>query len=69
VPPPWGETSKALFLFNDWWVVRAKVAFDRTIWSAWNSIYFVVLCFLCLESPTTIYSESTFWPMLTVQTD
>nr|QHD26879.1 22 kDa peroxisomal membrane protein [Saccharum hybrid cultivar] len=59
---------EALFPFKDWWVVPAKVAFDQTIWSAiWNSIYFVVLGFLRLESPTTIYSElkSTFWPMLT----
>ena len=61
---------QALFPFKDWWVVPAKVAFDQTIWSAiWNSIYFVVLGFLRLESPTTIYSElkSTFWPMLTVR--
>uniref|UniRef100_K4ACS0 Peroxisomal membrane protein 2 n=1 Tax=Setaria italica TaxID=4555 RepID=K4ACS0_SETIT len=60
--------AQALFPFKDWWVVPAKVAFDQTIWSAiWNSIYFVVLGFLRLESPTTIYSElkSTFWPMLT----
>ncbi|PWZ21475.1 Peroxisomal membrane protein 2 [Zea mays] len=59
---------EALFPFKDWWVVPAKVAFDQTIWSAiWNSIYFVVLGFLRLESPTTIYNElkSTFWPMLT----
>ncbi|XP_062211723.1 uncharacterized protein LOC133912819 [Phragmites australis] len=59
---------EALFPFKDWWVVPAKVAFDQTIWSAiWNSIYFVVLGFLRLESPTTIFSElkSTFWPMLT----
>ncbi|XP_062215258.1 uncharacterized protein LOC133915890 [Phragmites australis] len=59
---------EALFPFKDWWVVPAKVAFDQTIWSAiWNSIYFVVLGFLRLESPTTIFVElkSTFWPMLT----
>ncbi|TVU46319.1 hypothetical protein EJB05_05845 [Eragrostis curvula] len=59
---------EALFPFKDWWVVPAKVAFDQTIWSAiWNSIYFVVLGFLRLESPTTIFSElkSTFFPMLT----
>ncbi|CAN6282356.1 unnamed protein product [Urochloa humidicola] len=59
---------EALFPFKNWWVVPAKVAFDQTIWSAiWNSIYFVVLGFLRLESPTIIYSElkSTFWPMLT----
>ncbi|XP_066369899.1 uncharacterized protein [Miscanthus floridulus] len=59
---------EALFPFKDWWVVPAKVAFDQTIWAAiWNSIYFVVLGFLRLESPTTIYSElkSTFWLMLT----
>ncbi|KAL6878531.1 hypothetical protein ACP4OV_012701 [Aristida adscensionis] len=59
---------EALFPFKDWWVVPAKVAFDQTVWSAvWNSIYFVVLGFLRLESPTTIFGElkSTFWPMLT----
>ncbi|KAF0920586.1 hypothetical protein E2562_035730 [Oryza meyeriana var. granulata] len=59
---------EALFPFKDWWVVPAKVAFDQTAWSAmWNSIYFVVLGFLRLESPATIFSElkSTFWPMLT----
>lgn len=61
--------NQALFPFKDWWVVPAKVAFDQTIWSAiWNSIYFVVLGFLRLESPTTVFSElkSTFFPMLTV---
>lgn len=61
--------NQALFPFKDWWVVPAKVAFDQTVWSAiWNSIYFVVLGFLRLESPTTIFSElkSTFFPMLTV---
>uniref|UniRef100_A0A0E0KFV9 Peroxisomal membrane protein n=1 Tax=Oryza punctata TaxID=4537 RepID=A0A0E0KFV9_ORYPU len=60
--------AQALFPFKDWWVVPAKVAFDQTAWSAiWNSIYFVVLGFLRLESPATISSElkSTFWPMLT----
>ncbi|MCH1921665.1 Mpv17/PMP22 family protein, partial [Shewanella sp. A3A] len=59
---------EALFPFKDWWVVPAKVVFDQTAWSAiWNSIYFVVLGFLRLESPATISSElkSTFWPMLT----
>ncbi|EEE59413.1 hypothetical protein OsJ_11563 [Oryza sativa Japonica Group] len=60
--------TAALFPFKDWWVVPAKVVFDQTAWSAiWNSIYFVVLGFLRLESPATISSElkSTFWPMLT----
>ncbi|KAK3146817.1 hypothetical protein QOZ80_3BG0272520 [Eleusine coracana subsp. coracana] len=59
---------EALFPYKDWWVVPAKVAFDQTIWSAiWNSIYFVVLGFLRLESPTIIFGElkSTFFPMLT----
>ncbi|KAI5069638.1 hypothetical protein GOP47_0015939 [Adiantum capillus-veneris] len=59
---------EALFPFKDWWGVPIKVAFDQTIWSAiWNSIYFVTLGVLRLESPTSIASElrSTFWPMLT----
>ncbi|CAN1243243.1 Protein SYM1 [Linum perenne] len=57
-----------LFPFQDWWVVPVKVAFDQTAWSAvWNSIYFTVLGFLRLESPSTIFAElrSTFFPMLT----
>lgn len=61
---------QALFPFQDWWVVPAKVAFDQTAWSAvWNSIYFVVLGFLRLESPANILSElkATFWPMLKVR--
>lgn len=61
---------QALFPFQDWWVVPAKVAFDQTVWAAiWNSIYFVVLGLLRAESPTKIYSElkSTFLPMLTVR--
>lgn len=61
---------QALFPFDDWWVVPAKVAFDQTFWSAvWNSIYFVVLGFLRLESPANIFGEwkATFWPMLTVR--
>ncbi|BAT07408.1 Os09g0315000, partial [Oryza sativa Japonica Group] len=49
---------EALFPFKDWWVVPAKVVFDQTAWSAiWNSIYFVVLGFLRLESPATISSR------------
>ncbi|XP_022142923.1 uncharacterized protein LOC111012915 [Momordica charantia] len=59
---------EGLFPFQDWWVVPAKVAFDQTAWSAvWNSIYFVVLGFLRLESPVSIFNElkATFWPMLT----
>ncbi|KAF5726401.1 putative Peroxisomal membrane protein [Tripterygium wilfordii] len=62
------QFCEALFPFQDWWVVPAKVAFDQTVWSAvWNSIYFVVLGFLRLESPANIFSElkATFWPMLT----
>jgi hypothetical protein len=61
---------QALFPFQDWWVVPAKVAFDQTVWAAvWNSIYFVVLGFLRFESPTNIFNElkTTFWPMLTVR--
>ncbi|XP_073222181.1 uncharacterized protein [Cicer arietinum] len=63
------QLCEALFPFQQWWVVPAKVAFDQTVWSAiWNSIYFVVLGLLRLDSFTDIYGElkSTFWPMLTV---
>ncbi|MCO5606478.1 hypothetical protein L7F22_060666 [Adiantum nelumboides] len=59
---------EALFPFKDWWGVPIKVAFDQTIWSAiWNSIYFVTIGALRLESPASIALElrSTFWPMLT----
>lgn len=62
------QFCEALFPFQDWWVVPAKVAFDQTFWSAvWNSIYYVVLGVLRLESPVSIFSElkATFWPMLT----
>ncbi|KAL3821510.1 hypothetical protein ACJIZ3_007415 [Penstemon smallii] len=62
------QFCEVLFPFKDWWVVPAKVAFDQTFWSAvWNSIYFVVLGLLRLESPVNIFSElkATFWPMLT----
>lgn len=62
--------SQELIPFQDWWVVPAKVAFDQTAWAAiWNSIYFVVLGFLRLESPISIFNElkATFWPMLTVR--
>lgn len=62
------QFCEALFPSNDWWVVPAKVAFDQTIWSSiWNSIYFVVLGFLRLESASNIFGElkATFWPMLT----
>ncbi|GAV64383.1 LOW QUALITY PROTEIN: hypothetical protein CFOL_v3_07901 [Cephalotus follicularis] len=38
------QFCEALFPFQDWWVVPAKVAFDQTVWAAsWNSIYYVVL--------------------------
>ncbi|KAK6142540.1 hypothetical protein DH2020_022888 [Rehmannia glutinosa] len=60
--------AQALFPSKDWWVVLAKVAFDQSVWAAiWNSIYYVVLGFLRLESPVKIVDElkSTFWPMLT----
>ncbi|KAJ0054123.1 hypothetical protein Pint_02197 [Pistacia integerrima] len=62
------QFCEALFPFEDWWVVPAKVVFDQTVWAAvWNSIYFVFLGFLRLESPTNILSElkATFWPLLT----
>ncbi|CAK7349880.1 unnamed protein product [Dovyalis caffra] len=40
------QFCEALFPFEDWWVVPAKVAFDQTVWAAiWNTIYFVVLAF------------------------
>lgn len=60
---------QALFPFDDWWVVPAKVAFDQTVWAAiWNSIYFAVLGILRFESPISIFTElkTTFLPMLTV---
>ena len=69
-PELFGFCFQALFPFQDWWVVPAKVAFDQTVWAAiWNSIYFVFLGFLRFESPTNIYNElkTTFWPMLTVR--
>ncbi|OIW18415.1 hypothetical protein TanjilG_10279 [Lupinus angustifolius] len=62
------QFCEALFPFQEWWVVLAKVAFDQTVWAAiWNSIYFVVLGLLRFESPINIYGElkSTFLPMLT----
>ncbi|KAF8370119.1 hypothetical protein HHK36_031846 [Tetracentron sinense] len=62
------QFCEALFPFQDWWVVPAKVAFDQTAWAAvWNSIYYVVLGFLRFESPANIFGElkATFWPMLT----
>ncbi|KAI3465721.1 hypothetical protein Pfo_022384 [Paulownia fortunei] len=62
------EFCEALFPSKDWWVVPAKVAFDQSVWAAaWNSIYYVVLGFLRLESPVNIFDElkATFWPMLT----
>ncbi|PON70590.1 Mpv17/PMP [Parasponia andersonii] len=62
------QFCEELFPFQDWWVVPAKVLFDQTAWAAvWNSIYFIVLGVLRLESPLTIFSEwkATFWPMLT----
>eukprot|EP00252_Welwitschia_mirabilis_P021795 TRINITY_DN569_c0_g1_i1.p1 TRINITY_DN569_c0_g1~~TRINITY_DN569_c0_g1_i1.p1 ORF type:complete len:364 (-),score=69.17 TRINITY_DN569_c0_g1_i1:428-1519(-) len=57
-----------LFPFQDWWLVPVKVAFDQTVWATvWNSIYYVVLGFFRLESPTNIFNElrATFWPLLT----
>lgn len=64
------QFCEALIPSKEWWVVPAKVAFDQTAWAAlWNSIYFVALGFLRLESPANILEElkSTFWPMLTVR--
>lgn len=61
---------QALFPFEDWWVVPAKVSFDQTVWAAvWNSIYYFVLGLLRFESPAYILSElkATFWPLLTVR--
>lgn len=69
--PNWLLCSfQELFPFQDWWVVPVKVAFDQTAWAAlWNSIYFIAVGFLRLESPATIFSElkATFVPMLTVR--
>ncbi|XP_021285413.1 protein SYM1 [Herrania umbratica] len=62
------QFCEALFPFQDWWVVPAKVVFDQTVWAAiWNSIYYMVLGFLRFESSADIYRElkATFWPMLT----
>ncbi|XP_065862141.1 uncharacterized protein [Euphorbia lathyris] len=62
------QFCEELFPFQDWWVVPVKVAFDQTAWAAlWNSIYFIALGILRLESPFTIFSElkATFFPMLT----
>ncbi|KAF4382534.1 hypothetical protein F8388_015362 [Cannabis sativa] len=62
------QFCEALFPFEDWWVVPAKVAFDQTVWAAiWNSIYFFVLGLLRFESPVSLLNElkSTFWPLLT----
>ncbi len=59
-----------LFPYNGWWVVPLKVAFDQTIWSAiWNSIYYVTLGLLRLESPARIWKDltATFFPLLTVR--
>ncbi|CAM6120594.1 unnamed protein product [Calypogeia fissa] len=57
-----------LFPFQGWWVVPLKVAFDQTAWSSlWNSLYFVTLGLLRLESPGSIWKElrQTFVPLLT----
>ncbi|XP_010455892.1 PREDICTED: protein SYM1-like [Camelina sativa] len=62
------QFCEALFPFQEWWVVPAKIAFDQTVWSAiWNSIYFTVLGLLRFQSPADIFSEikTTFWPMIT----
>ncbi|XP_019089223.1 PREDICTED: protein SYM1-like isoform X2 [Camelina sativa] len=62
------QFCEALFPFQEWWVVPAKIAFDQTVWSAiWNSIYFTVLGLLRFQSPADIFSEikPTFWPMIT----
>lgn len=62
------QFCEALFPFQDWWVVPAKVAFDQTLWAAvWNSIYYTVVGFLRFDSPANVFGElrATFWPMLT----
>ncbi|KAG2297480.1 hypothetical protein Bca52824_044149 [Brassica carinata] len=62
------QFCEALFPFQDWWVVPAKVAFDQTVWSAiWNTIYYTVLGLLRFQSPDKIFGEikTTFWPMIT----
>lgn len=62
------ELCETLFPYQDWWAVLIKVAFDQTVWAGiWNSIYFIVLGFLRLESPASIFEElkTTFLPMLT----
>ncbi|KAI3718156.1 hypothetical protein L6452_19009 [Arctium lappa] len=62
------QFCEALIPSKDWWVVPAKIAFDQTAWAAvWNSIYFVALGLLRLESPANIFNElkATFLPMLT----
>ncbi|XP_038981718.1 uncharacterized protein LOC120110539 [Phoenix dactylifera] len=62
------QFCEALFPFQDWWVVPAKVLFDQTAWAAvWNSIYYAVLGLLRSESPANVFGElkATFWPMLT----
>lgn len=51
-------------------MVLAKVSFDQTVWAAvWNSIYYVALGFLRLESPGVIFNELklSFLPLLTVR--
>ncbi|XP_024987773.1 protein SYM1-like [Cynara cardunculus var. scolymus] len=62
------QFCEALIPSKDWWVVPAKIAFDQTAWAAvWNSIYFVALGLLRLESPANIFNElkATFLLMLT----
>ncbi|KAI4333710.1 hypothetical protein L6164_018483 [Bauhinia variegata] len=62
------QFCEELFPYQEWWVVPAKVAFDQTAWSAvWNTIYYVVVGFLRLDSPINIFNElkATFFPMLT----
>ncbi|CAH2071787.1 unnamed protein product [Thlaspi arvense] len=62
------QFCEALFPFQEWWVVPAKVAFDQTVWSAiWNTIYFTVLGLLRFQSPGEVFGEikTTFWPMIT----
>ncbi|CAA7047027.1 unnamed protein product [Microthlaspi erraticum] len=62
------QFCEALFPYQEWWVVPAKIAFDQTVWSAiWNTIYYTLLGLLRFESPATVFSEikTTFWPMIT----
>ncbi|KAL2926385.1 Peroxisomal membrane protein 2 [Bienertia sinuspersici] len=62
------DLCEAVFPIHDWWAIPLKAGFDQTVWTGiWNSIYFVALGLMRLESPATIFKElkATFWPLLT----